>query len=49
MKYAITWDLDSLFEGGIDSTELSARLILLDDQIKDYARLVEKWDTERYT
>jgi pepF/M3 family oligoendopeptidase len=49
MKYAITWDLDSLFEGGIDSTELSARLILLDDQIKDYARLVEKWDTERDT
>lgn len=49
MKYAITWDLDSLFEGGIDSTELSARLILLDDQIKDYARLVGKWDTERDT
>lgn len=49
MKYAITWDLDSLFEGGIDSTELNARLILLDDQIKDYARLVGKWDTERDT
>ena len=49
MKYAITWDLDSLFEGGIDSAELSARLILLDDQIKDYARLVGKWDTERDT
>ena len=49
MKYAITWDLDSLFEGGIDSTELSTRLILLDDQIKDYARLVGKWDTERDT
>lgn len=49
MKYAITWDLDSLFEGGIDSTELSARLILLDEQIKDYARLVGKWDTERDT
>ncbi|MFW8053006.1 M3 family oligoendopeptidase [Vagococcus fluvialis] len=47
MKYAIKWDLDSLFEGGIDSQELSARLILLDDQIKDYTRLVGKWDTEK--
>lgn len=46
MKYAITWDLDSLFKGGIDSPELNARLILLDDQIKDYTKLVEKWDAE---
>ncbi|MBO0476525.1 M3 family oligoendopeptidase [Vagococcus sp. DIV0080] len=47
MKYTITWDLDSLFEGGIDSKELQARLILLDEQIKDYSRLVSKWDTTR--
>lgn len=47
MKYAITWDLDSLFEGGVDSQELAARLILLDDQIKDYTRLVNNWDTSK--
>lgn len=46
MTYSITWDLDSLFNGGIDSPELQARLTLLDQQIKDYTQIVSDWQAE---
>ncbi|HCM89516.1 MULTISPECIES: M3 family oligoendopeptidase [Vagococcus] len=43
MKYSITWDLDSLFKGGVDSPELTKRLTLLDQQILDYTALINQW------
>lgn len=46
MKYSITWDLDSLFNGGIDSPELEQRLALLDQQISDYSDEITAWNPE---
>ncbi len=46
MKYSITWDLDSLFKGGVDSPELTKRLTLLDQQILDYTALINQWTPE---
>ncbi|MGX7023972.1 M3 family oligoendopeptidase [Vagococcus hydrophili] len=46
MKYSITWDLDSLFKGGVDSPELAARLTLLDQQILDYTASINNWSVE---
>lgn len=49
MKYSITWDLDSLFKGGVDSPELAARLTLLDQQILDYTASINNWSVEADT
>ena len=46
MTYSITWDLDSIFNGGIDSKELEQRLLLLDDEITEYQSLVTDWNPE---
>ncbi len=46
MKYSIKWDLDSLFNGGIESPELQTRLTLLDNQILDYSKKVSAWKPE---
>lgn len=46
MTYSLTWDLDSLFKGGIDSPQLEDRLTLLDTQIAEYTKLVSDWNPE---
>lgn len=46
MNYSLTWDLDSLFYGGVESEDLKKRLLLLDDQITEYTSLVTDWDPE---
>ncbi|MGY3765837.1 M3 family oligoendopeptidase [Vagococcus vulneris] len=49
MTYSITWDLDSLFDGGVESKELSDRLSLLDTQLKEFDGLVKNWNVEADT
>lgn len=44
MKYAIKWDLESLFEGGIESNALQQRLEQLDQEILDYQTSVKEWN-----
>lgn len=46
MKYSMTWDLDSLFKGGIESPELQQRLSLLDKQIETYTEEISNWKPE---
>ena len=47
MKYAINWDLDSIFAGGSHSTALQERLTLLATQIADYHQAVVAWDAKQ--
>lgn len=42
--YALTWDLDSIFPGGSQSKELTARMELLEDQLKEYQTRVKQSD-----
>ncbi|BCA84727.1 oligoendopeptidase F [Enterococcus saigonensis] len=42
--YALTWDLDSIFPGGSQSKELTARMELLEDQLKEYQTRVKQND-----
>lgn len=44
MTYSLTWDLDSLFEGGIESDALNQRLTQLDQEMKNYSEVVADWD-----
>ncbi|MGX7014157.1 M3 family oligoendopeptidase [Vagococcus silagei] len=44
MTYSLIWDLDSLFEGGIDSPKLQARLSKLDEEIDAYSKNVIAWE-----
>lgn len=46
MKYAINWDLDSIFPGGSNSQELQNRMVELDNQIKEYQGKVTDWNPE---
>ncbi|OFI46678.1 oligoendopeptidase [Floricoccus penangensis] len=46
MKYAINWDLDSIFPGGSNSQELQNRMVELDNQIKEYHDKVIDWKPE---
>ncbi|OFI50518.1 oligoendopeptidase [Floricoccus tropicus] len=46
MKYAINWDLDSIFPGGSNSQELQNRMVELDNQIKEYQDKVTDWNPE---
>lgn len=46
MKYAINWDLDSIFPGGSNSQELQNRMVELDNQIKKYHDKVIDWNPE---
>ena len=39
--YALTWDLDSIFPGGSQSKELTARMELLAEQLKEYQTKVK--------
>jgi len=44
MKYALNWDLDSIFKGGIHSPELAAKLELLKQQISDFKQGVSQYE-----
>jgi pepF/M3 family oligoendopeptidase len=43
MSYSLTWNLDSIFEGGSASEALQTRMRLLDEQITIFQTSVEKW------
>lgn len=44
MKYSLTWDLESIFPGGSDSTELQEKLALLDKQADEFTQHAKDWD-----
>jgi oligoendopeptidase F len=44
MKYADTWDLDSIFPGGTKSSELQAKLHTIKDEITEYQNLIGNWN-----
>lgn len=46
MTYSLTWDLDSIFDGGVESEALKQRILLLDDQITEYQTLVTDWNPD---
>ena len=41
--YALTWDLDSIFPGGSQSKELTARMDLLAEQLNEYQTKVKNF------
>lgn len=43
MNYSLTWDLESIFPGGTESPQLTARLDKLEKQIEDLAQIIKKW------
>ncbi len=44
MKYADTWDLESIFPGGTNSKELGSKLKTVRKEIKAYQDLLNAWD-----
>lgn len=44
--YALTWDLDSIFPGGSQSKELTDRMELLEEQLKDYQSKVKNFEVK---
>ncbi|WP_204121674.1 MULTISPECIES: M3 family oligoendopeptidase [Levilactobacillus] len=44
MKYALNWDLDSLFTGGINSTQLKTKLTETKTAIASLGDLLDRWD-----
>lgn len=46
MKYSLTWDLESIFEGGSHSADLQEKLASIDELLNAYADLNESWDPE---
>lgn len=44
--YALTWDLDSIFPGGSQSKELTGRMELLEEQLKDYQNKVKNFEVK---
>lgn len=46
MKYALTWDLESIFTGGSHSTELAEKLNLIKSQLEAYKTAAEQWQPE---
>ena len=46
MKYSLTWDLDSIFPGGSESTELQEKLALLDNQANELTNSAKEWNDE---
>lgn len=47
MKYADTWDLDSIFSGGTNSNELKAKLEDVKNDIKNYKMLLNEWNNSQ--
>lgn len=44
MKYSLTWDLESIFSGGSESTELQEKLALLDKQATELTSSAKAWN-----
>lgn len=44
MKYSLNWDLDSLFAGGINSTQLKTKLTQTQTAIASLGDLLDRWD-----
>ncbi|MFC6288808.1 M3 family oligoendopeptidase [Levilactobacillus angrenensis] len=44
MTYALTWDLDSLFPGGINSAQLKTKLTQTQSAIASLGDLLDRWD-----
>ncbi|MBO0470092.1 M3 family oligoendopeptidase [Enterococcus sp. DIV0242_7C1] len=49
MTYSLIWDLDSIFPGGSQSTQLEQRMLELQNQSKDYHQLIDRWEPEKDT
>lgn len=47
MKYVNTWDLEAVFSGGTQSTELQTKLKDIKQQIDKYKKLLESWQPAR--
>ncbi|WP_143462688.1 M3 family oligoendopeptidase [Levilactobacillus enshiensis] len=44
MKYSLNWDLDSLFAGGINSSQLKTKLAQIKSAIATLGDLLDRWD-----
>ncbi len=44
MKYQNTWDMESVFPGGSDSTEFYQEVESLSEKLTDFERLVKNWE-----
>ncbi|WP_203642438.1 M3 family oligoendopeptidase [Levilactobacillus andaensis] len=44
MKYSLNWDLDSLFAGGITSSQLKTKLAQIKSAIATLGDLLDRWD-----
>lgn len=49
MTYSLIWDLDSIFPGGSQSTQLEQRMLELQNQSNDYHQLIDRWEPEKDT
>ncbi|HRM37343.1 MAG TPA: oligoendopeptidase, partial [Trichococcus flocculiformis] len=47
MKYSLTWDLDSFFEGGSSSPDLQDKIKSIQDGLKDFESAANNWIPER--
>ena len=47
MKYSLTWDLDSFFEGGSSSPALQEKIQSIQDGLKDFESAANNWNPER--
>lgn len=47
MKYSLTWDLDSFFEGGSSSPDLQDKIKSIQDGLKDFESAANNWNPER--
>ena len=44
MKYADTWDLEAIFQGGTKSAELQTKLHTIKEEIQQYQTLIQEWN-----
>jgi len=44
VKYSLNWDLDSLFAGGITSSQLKTKLTQIKSAIATLGDLLDRWD-----
>lgn len=47
MSYKMNWDLDSIFPGGSESSELQNKLNLIEEQLFHLTEQVNNWDSEK--
>ncbi|WP_040287231.1 M3 family oligoendopeptidase [Sporosarcina koreensis] len=46
MKYAETWDLESIYPGGTNSEEVQTKLAAVKEEIAQYADLLKNWNSD---